>query len=97
MELDDMRIGLIDFDTEIAHSSDIGFGKGGGNAASASIPVAKDCDPTYLRIAKVMAIGIPFHLKIPFCSEFNNVNIPCAIFVTSQALAGISSLFGWYF
>ena len=57
-----MRIGLIYLDAEIAHSSDISLSKGGGNAARARTPIAKDGDPTYLRIAKVMPIGVPFHL-----------------------------------
>src|SRR5260370_39421210 len=64
VELEYMRIGLIYFDAEIAHRIGVSLGKRCRNAARAHSSI-KDSDPAYLRIAKVMPIGIPFHIYLP--------------------------------
>ena len=61
VELEDMRIRLIHFDAEIAHRIGVSLGKCSRNAARAHASI-KDSNSTYLRIAKVMPIGIPFHI-----------------------------------
>ena len=61
IKLNDVRIGLVNFDAKVAHRRNIGFRKGGWNATGVGTSITQDRHASYLRIAKIMSIGIPFH------------------------------------